>query len=182
MISFLATQLPWIARSFPLSFVRTFVICPVGHVQVPASSFPLLLLLLLFLLRIRVRPLPASPRLASPRLIALISSDSDYCCLRIVQLMCELRHCLKRRSSSSSSWIQRNWARGTSSRDLCHLGLAACQRQAAFAVSIYSRGGSPFSTQIWCHGRGLIPATPLPTPLLSHSLSPSLAGRIWLAV
>lgn len=26
------------------------------------------------------------------RLIALISSDSDYCCLRIVQLMCELRH------------------------------------------------------------------------------------------
>jgi len=29
------------------------------------------------------------------RLIALISSDSDYCCLRIVQLMCELRHHLR---------------------------------------------------------------------------------------
>lgn len=84
---------------------RSFVICPVGHVQVPGSSFP-------FPIPHSHSPYSHSHLLfsfsssashscsSSPRLIALISSDSDYCCLRIVQLMCELRHCLKRRSTT----------------------------------------------------------------------------------
>lgn len=91
-----------IAASMPR---RSFVICPVGHVQVPGSSFP-------FPIPHSPFPVPIFPFpllfsfssshscSSSPRLIALISSDSDYCCLRIVQLMCELRHCLKRRSTT----------------------------------------------------------------------------------
>lgn len=97
MISFLATQLPRPCHadrslSAPLGMCRSLAArshsrFPIPHSHSPYSHShccsP-------FLLRIRVRP----------RLIALISSDSDYCCLRIVQLMCELRHCLKRRSTT----------------------------------------------------------------------------------
>lgn len=63
-------------------------------VPIPDSPFPIFPFPLLFSFS------SSHSCSSSPRLIALISSDSDYCCLRIVQLMCELRHCLKRRSTT----------------------------------------------------------------------------------
>lgn len=60
MISFLATQLPWIVRSFVRYLAR-------WACAGPSQIVPTAVLFLLFLLRVRIRN-RVRPRIASPRL------------------------------------------------------------------------------------------------------------------
>lgn len=103
MISFLATQLPRPCHadrslSAPLGMCRSLAARSHSRFPIPHSPFPFPFPIFPFPLLFSFSSSHSCS--SSPRLIALISSDSDYCCLRIVQLMCELRHCLKRRSTT----------------------------------------------------------------------------------
>lgn len=150
MISFLATQLPRHATQIVRYLRRCACAGPILNL-IPSLSLslsPSLRFECVCVCSLRFRCS------SSPRLIALISSDSDYCCLRIVQLMCELRHRLRnkqkkktktpeekrsKRSRNAIAIVNANEKQNeieAQDRDLYHLG---CQRQAAFAVSIYSR-------------------------------------------
>jgi len=67
------------------------------------TLIPTLTLIRILRFRLRLRLILMLFVLDATRLIALISSDSDYCCLRIVQLMCELRHRLKNKKRSKKN-------------------------------------------------------------------------------